>query len=350
MKLSHDVADVIINIKERKKYMGTHNNLNKEYILMNPEMKEEALDILDVSEEGRERIEAIKYGFDVMDQRSVALFGTGIQRKISASTEQMVQNSLMLDCEEIEQVLKDFMASMNKVKGCFKEKRKPLFSRISLFDKGDSPYEKYEKILAEVEEKGQELYKFRVRLLRETMALKTLYKGHFELLKELNISIMAGVLKKNEWANLLVEQGDDKRNSSYMMNNIQEQMRRLEGRIQDLRISRMILSQGMTQIQLSVDCNELLTEKIQNSILNILPLWKNQVAMRITRLSQMEKQKIGVQTDDTGERLLGENIKIAENILADTAVDGGKEDDGEKLYDNLANAVEELVRIRKKGF
>jgi uncharacterized protein YaaN involved in tellurite resistance len=136
-------------------------------------------------------------------------------------------------------------------------------------------------------------------------------------------------------------------------NDFANMLDRVEKKIYDLEITRNIAVQMAPQIRLIQNNNTLLTEKIQTTLINTIPLWKNRMVLTlsITHSQNAMKAQRAV-TDMTNELLL----KNAE-MLKQSSVDIAKESergivDIETLKatnESLITTLEEILRIQEEG-
>ena len=156
---------------------------------------------------------------------------------------------------ELIRELRDF-SSMQQCRGIFawffrKRDRKSLQKR-------------YESAAANTDAIAAELEQHRNRLLRDFVMLGKLYDAVLEQYRELTIAVEAGRRKLD--ADTSAEK---------------DLRERFEKRLHDLRLSRMVCMQTLTQIRILQDCNTALSEKIQSLLTNTLALWKNQTALAL---------------------------------------------------------------------
>ena len=122
----------------------------------------------------------------------------------------------------------------------------------------------YETAAQNADRIAVELEMHRNALLRDFVMLGKLYDAVREQYRELTVLVEAGQRKLN------TELSAEK-----------ELRERFEKRIHDLRLSRMVCMQTLTQIRILQGCNTALSEKIQSLLTNTMALWKNQTALAL---------------------------------------------------------------------
>ena len=85
---------------------------------------------------------------------------------------------------------------------------------------------------------------------------------------------------------------------------------RFEKKIHDLKLSRMVAIQSLPQIRLIQSNDQALVEKIQSSILNTIPLWKNQVVIAIGLFRQKKAVELQKEVSETTNELLEKNAEL----------------------------------------
>ena len=130
-------------------------------------------------------------------------------------------------------------------------------------------------------------------------------------------------------------------------------LNRVEKKLYDLKLSRMISLQTAPQVRLIQNNDQALVEKIQSSLLTTIPLWKNQIVIAISLFRQ--KQALGVQkavTDATND-LLTRNSELLKQGSIDVARETERGIvDIETLQQTNANliaTIEETLRIQSEG-
>ena len=85
---------------------------------------------------------------------------------------------------------------------------------------------------------------------------------------------------------------------------------RFERRLHDLKLTRMIAIQTAPQIRLIQNNDQNLVEKIQSSITNTIPLWKNQIVIALSLYRQQQALELQKEVTDTANELLAKNAEL----------------------------------------
>jgi len=128
---------------------------------------------------------------------------------------------------------------------------------------------------------------------------------------------------------------------------------RFEKKIHDLKLSRMVSLQTAPQIRLIQNNNQVLVEKIQSSILNTIPLWKNQIVIAISLAKQKNALAVQKEVTDTTNTLLQKNAEMLKTGSIDLAreTERGVVDIEtlKKVNEDLIATIDETLNIQKEG-
>ena len=152
-----------------------------------------------------------------------------------------------------------------------------------------------------------------------------MFELNLEYIKQLDLYIAAGeqILEEMQTVRLPALEAEVRGSSDPMaaqrLSDFQQAMGRFERRIHDLKLTRQVAIQTAPQVRLIQGHDQNLVEKIQSSILNTIPLWKNQIVIAITLYRQ--QQALGVQKEvaDTTNELLLKNAALLKDGSAKVA-------------------------------
>ncbi len=137
------------------------------------------------------------------------------------------------------------------------------------------------------------------------------------------------------------------------MQDLSQMINRFEKKVHDLKLSRMISIQTLPQVRLIQNNDQLLVEKIQSSILNTIPLWKNQVVIAISLFRQKKALQLQKEVSATTNDLLQKNSEL----LKDSSIEIAKESEKgiveietlKKVHTNLISTIDETLKIQAEG-
>lgn len=169
---------------------------------------------------------------------------------------------------------------------------------------------KYNKAETNVEKIQSMLEGHQVQLLKDIAMLDKMYDLNMAYFKELSMYILAGKKKLADVRANELQQAMDKAKVSGLPEDAQaardlaDQCERFEKKLYDLELTRNISLQMGPQIRLLQNNNTMMAEKIQSTIVNTIPLWKNQMVLALGLAhSQQAMQAERAVTDMTNDLL-----------------------------------------------
>lgn len=198
-----------------------------------------------------------------------------------------------------------------------------------------------------------------MQLLKDISMVDELYDKNLEYHKELEYYIVAGELKVQEIKDKLIPEMKAKAKASgdpidaQKANDYAQLLNRFEKKVHDLKLSRMISLQTGPQLRLIQSSDQVLVEKIQSSILNTIPLWKNQIVIAVSLMRQEKALNQQKEVTKTTNDLLSKNSEL----LKDNTVEVAKESERgiveietlKKVNQDLLDTIDETLQIQKEG-
>jgi uncharacterized protein YaaN involved in tellurite resistance len=150
--------------------------------------------------------------------------------------------------------------------------------------------------------------------MTDVVSLDKLYDANLAFFRKLELYIEAGELKKKELNEKIIPEYEEKTKNDDMLaiQNLKE-IRAfgddLERRIHDLRLSRQVAMQSLPSIRLIQDNDKSLINKIASTLVNTVPLWRNQLAQTVTIFRSHESAKALKDASDLTNELLEKNAE-----------------------------------------
>ncbi len=315
-----------------------------------------------LNEEQKKKVEEIKSSINVGDSQEIIQFGVGAQSKISGFADTILSQIRAKDAGYAGDVLTELMLRVKEIDvgslsdGSFVSKI-PLIG--GLIDSAKRFAARYEKLSVEIEKIVDELAKARMELLKDVTLFDNLYEKNLEYLAELDLFIIAGELKLKDVRETLLPELKAKADASNDPVDAQryqdavQMANRFEKKLHDLKLSRMVSIQTSPQIRLIQNNNQVLVEKIQSSILNTIPLWKNQIIIAIGIFKQKKALELQREVTDTTNELLAKNAEM----LKDSTIKVARESERgiveletlKKVNNDLISTIEETIKIQQEG-
>jgi uncharacterized protein YaaN involved in tellurite resistance len=218
---------------------------------------------------------------------------------------------------------------------------------------------RYQKLGTEIEKIVEELDKSRMQLLKDITLMDYMFDKNLEYLGNLNHYIIAGTLKLKELNEEIVPAMQQKVQNSndpveaQKLNDLLQLVNRFEKKIHDLKLSRMIALQTAPQIRLIQNNNQVLVEKIQSSILNTIPLWKNQIVIALSLYRQRKALEVQREVTNTTNDLLRRNSEMLKESTIGIATENERGivdiETLKKVNGDLISTIEETLKIQHEG-
>ncbi len=324
--------------------------------------KQEVVDITKFSPEDQAKAKEIAASVNVMDSQSIIQYGVSAQRDIASFSDTILEQVRAKDAGEIGEVLSNLVIKVKEINvdglsDGNAASRIPLIG--GMFNAFQKFITRYNKLSVEIERIVDELDKAQMNLLKDITLLDNLYKKNVEYLKNLDLFIAAGDLKIKEMKEKILPEmkiAADASNDpaeAQKLNDFIQFISRFEKKIHDLKLSRMLSIQTSPQIRLIQNNDQLLVEKIQSSILNTIPLWKNQIVIAISIFRQKKALNLQKEVSATTNDLLKKNSEMLKMNSLEVAKESEKGiieiDTLKKINLDLVTTIEETLKIQEDG-
>ena len=322
-------------------------------------VKADALSMENFSAEEQQMISDFSKQIDVTDSTLVFSYGAGAQQNIAQFSDSALKNVQTKDLNEVGDMIANLVGELRD----FNDTSEPKRGLFSWFKKQKSKLEvmkaKYDTTEVNVNKICEGLESHQVQLLKDIALLDRLYDQNLTYFKELSMYIVAGKQRLEEFRANELQQARDKAAQSGLPEDAQaakdlaDKADRFEKKIYDLELTRNISIQMAPQIRLIQSSNQLMSEKIQSSLVNTIPLWKSQMVLALGLAhtqSAMEAQR--AVTDLTNE-MLKKNAEKLHMATVESAKEGERGIiDIETLTETnkmLIDTMDEVLNIQQTG-
>lgn len=296
---------------------------------------------------------------DLTNTSLVLQYGAAAQKNIANFSESTLSAVRTKDMGELGEMVSSLVAEL-KGFSAEEEEKKGLFG---LFKKASNNLQnmkiKYDKAEANVDKIAEQLENHQVVLMKDVALLDQMYEKNLEYFKQLTMYILAGEKKlAQERSTTLVDLYEKAKKSglpedAQAANDYASMCDRFEKKLYDLKLTRQISIQMGPQIRMIQNNDTLMTEKIQTSLVNTIPLWKSQMvlALGISHSKQaMEAQRA---VSDMTNNLLKKNADMLKMATVETAKESERGIvDIETLQhtnQSLISTLDEVVQIQTEG-
>ena len=246
----------------------------------------EAAPVVNLSDEEQAMVDAFAEKIDLTNSQQVLQYGSACQKKIGDFSEAALAKVSTRDLGEVGEMITDLVAELKSFDAAEEEKGLLGFfkRKASQIDQLKTRYNKAE---TNVENIQSMLEGHQVQLLKDIAMLDKMYELNMAYFKELSMYILAGKKKLAEVRAGELARAMEKAKASGLPEDAQaardlsDQCDRFEKKLYDLELTRNISLQMGPQIRLLQNNNTLMAEKIQSTIVNTIPLWKNQMVLAL---------------------------------------------------------------------
>ena len=260
---------------------------------------------------------------DIENTAQILQYGAGTQKKMADFSDAALANVRTQDLGEVGDLITDVVTEL---KGFDADEAKGF---LGFFKKQANKLEtmnsKYAKAEVNVERIGDALQQHQVRLLKDSAVLDKMYQQNLAYFKELTMYILAGQQKLQEVRSGKLKELEAKAMVSGLAEDAQaardlsDKCDRFEKKIHDLELTRAISIQTAPQIRMIQNNDNVMVEKIQTTLVNTIPLWKNQMVLALGIAHSTEAAAAQRQVTDITNALLKQNAEKLHMASVETA-------------------------------
>ena len=317
------------------------------------------LDDSGLSEEEKQMVDEFSKKIDITETNSILQYGATAQSKVADFSETALKNVKTKDIDEIGDTLLDLVSQLKNFE--VDEKNDNFF--VKLFKKGSNQISdvkaKYDSASTNVDKIVKILENHQITLMKDISLLDQLYEKNLVNFKELTMYILAGYkrledIKANDLqAALKKAEESGLPEDAQAANDLSEAINRFEKKLHDLELTRMVSIQMAPQIRLVQNNDTLMTEKIQSTIVNTIPLWKSQMLIAMGIAHSKEAVKAQNEVSEMTNKMLKQNAENLKMATIETAKESERGIvDIETLTETnkkLIETLEEVKRIQTEG-
>ena len=322
------------------------------------EIDEEYLKQINLTEEELKTVDDFSGTIDLNDSAIILQYGAACQKKIAEFSDNALAGVRTKDLGATSDMIADLVSEL---KGFSAEEEEKGF--LGIFKKAGNQVTRlkarYDKAENNIDMITGKLEEHQNQLIKDIIMLDKMYEMNLAYFKELTMYIMAGKKKlEAERATTLPDMKAKAEQSglthdAQAANDYAAMCDRFEKKLHDLELTRTISVQMAPQIRLIQNNDAVMSEKIQSTINNTIPLWKNQmvIALGLAHSQQALDAQRAV-TDMTNE-LLKKNADMLRQGTVEIAqeTERGIVDIETVAYTNqqLISTLDEVLRIQDEG-
>lgn len=346
---------------EKKIEESEVNEIVKETSKLTDDRIEASLNYDSLTQAEKDAIDEFNKKIDVTDSTQVLQFGNAAQNKISQFSDSVLDDVRTKNLGEVGNLLADLVGQIKSFNSDISNDNKGFLAK--LFSRGkqeiDTIIAKYNKIDGNIDTIEKSLEKHRLQMLKDINMFDDMYDKNLTYFKELSLYIIAGDRKLNELKTVdlpaLIKKAEEsgEQMDAQRVKDLESVINRFEKKVYDLKTTRIISIQMAPQIRLLQSSEAELVDKIQSSITNTIPLWKNQMVIALG--INNAKQALGAQTAVTN--LTNDMLKQNSEILKQGSIEVAEQSERaivdvetlQKTNNDLIETLDKVIEIHKQG-
>ena len=322
---------------------------------------EKSLNYDELTAEEKKAVDDFNAKIDVFDSTQILQYGAPAQNKISEFSDSILEDVKTKDTGDAGKLLADLVGQIKNfdatIDGSNKKGLAKIFSNAK--KELDTIIARYSKIETNIDSIEKGLDKNKIQLLKDIETFDEMYDKNLEFFKEISLYIIAGERKLEELKTVTLPELKKKAEESGEQLDIQKvqdleaQINRFEKKLYDLKTTRIISIQMAPQIRLLQNNDAELVEKIQSSITNTIPLWKNQMVLSLG----LNNAKKSLKAQQAVTELTNEMLKKNSETLKQGTIEVAKESERaivdietlKKTNKDLIDTLDSVIKIHEEG-
>ena len=310
-----------------------------------------------LSDAERKQVEDFAQQIDRANTSAIMEYGSGVQKKMADFSDAALANVRTKDLGEVGGMLTSVVTELKH----FDEEEEKGF--LGLFKKPVKKAEelkvRYDKAEVNVNKVAEALKTHQVQLLKDVAMLDKMYDANLAYYKELTMYILAGKKKIAQVRDVdlpaleAAAQQSGLPEDAQRAKDLADQLNRFEKKIYDLELTRQISIQTAPQIRMIQSNDTMMAEKIQSTIVNTIPLWKNQMVLTLGIENSAKAAKAQQEVTEMTNKLLQGNADKLQMATIETAKasERGIVDMETLKHTNetLISTLDEVVKIQAEG-
>ena len=311
-----------------------------------------------LSPEEEKMVDEFASKIDISNSQAILSYGVGSQKKIADFSENALERVRTKDLGEIGNMLAGVVGEIRSLENEGDEKG--LFGFFKKTgNKLANMKARYDKVETNVNNIAKALEDHQVTLMKDVLMLDKMYELNMNYYKELSMYILAGKKRLDRANNVELPELIKKANESGLPEDTQkakdfsQMINRFEKKIYDLELTKTVSLQMAPQIRLIQNNDSMMSDKIQSTIVNTIPLWKNQMVIAIGLKHSLDAAKAQKAVSDMTNELLKRNADALKTATIETAKESERGIiDIETLKNTnkiLISTFDEVIKIQDEG-
>lgn len=316
----------------------------------------EAVPEMELTAEEQKQVNEFAEKIDLTNTQMILQYGAGSQKKIADFSESALNTIKTKDLDEVGELLTGVVGQLRE----FNEEDKGffhIFKRQS--DRLKDLKAKYDKVETNIGKITGVMESHQITLMKDVNMLDKMYELNLSYFKELSMYILAGK-KKLEHAKTvelheLLKKAERTKlpEDTQVAKDFAAMCDRFEKKIYDLELTRAISLQMAPQIRLIQSNDITMSEKIQSTLVNTIPLWKSQIVIAIGLDHASDAAKAQHTVSDMTNELLKKNAEALKIASVETAKEAERGIVDIKTLKStnqtLMTTLDDVMKIQEEG-
>ena len=318
-------------------------------------------DISSLSEDDIQKYSLITKDLNKHDLTTVQQYGSELSSVIASNGDTLLDTVKGNNTSEVVQLTNDLLAQLNLI-DIDELNSNTKFKRIlrnipiirNMVKSIESIMIKYDSIKDNVNKISQKISTAKIIALRDNSTLQTIFDTNLSYIEQIRELILAAKIKEKTILDELTEMNKHpEKYDAYEISDTDNFRINLQKKIVDMETTEYILTQNLLQIRATQQNNYAIAEKSDNLVNNIIPIWKNQLAINIIMNNQKNSIEAQQKITETTNKILKENAKALKtnsiNVANANEESVIKLDTLKDTTNTLIETIKEVNAIHEKG-
>ncbi|KFF29689.1 tellurite resistance protein [Chryseobacterium piperi] len=310
--------------------------------------------------EERQKYEMMANSIDETNPGSIVNYGSELQKTLANQSDSFLGNVRRSNSGEVGELINNLLIELNyvDVDELNGNKVKGFLSRLPFMKKMmtqvENLFTKYDKIVNNIDQISYKVNAGIITSTKDNAVLQTIFDSNVNSIKQIEDLVIAGNLRMQRASEELAEMEANVENyADYQIADKRDFIARLDRRMADLKVVRLIIMQSLPQIRLVQNNNVSIAEKAQTILTTTLPVWKNQLSLAVAMHRQQQNIEIQQKVSSTTEEILRKNAeRLGQNSRNVAKANEQTIVSAETLKETtsmLINTLNEVKQIQKQG-
>ena len=324
---------------------------------------EKSLNYEELTPVEKQAIDEFVQKLDVTNTAQLLQFGASAQTNISKFSDQVLAEVKTKDTGAVGDMLASLVTEIKSFNNDTANITAPQTGILSIFNSAKKQFDKlvskYNKVENNIDKIEKSLEGQRFTMLKDIATFDTMYDKNLEYFRQLSLYIIAGEKKLEELNNVVLPELRKKAEETQDQLDVQavkdmsDTINRFEKKLYDLKTTRIISIQMAPQIRLIQNNDSELVDKIQSSLINTIPLWKNQIVIALG----LANAKKALDSQRKVTELTNDMLKANSELLKQGTIEIAQESEKaivdvetlQKTNNDLIETIDKLIEIHSDG-